>query len=170
MLLCIFACAFILVGAIYLTHYSEFSQHERIKNIFHKLVVQTGQSQNTPEFIILPSPEINAYTNGAQVVLFQGMIDFSQSDDEIALVLGHELAHVMLRHTSIEAHHNSDVETQVSEANADKLGAFYALKAGYSVCDGREMWKRMGETNGDYLGYDHPNYAYRYEQLNVNCD
>jgi membrane-associated protease RseP (regulator of RpoE activity) len=42
--------------------------------------------------------EKNAYADGKNIVVNQGMMDFFKSDDEMALVLSHELAHNAMRH------------------------------------------------------------------------
>jgi Zn-dependent protease with chaperone function len=41
---------------------------------------------------------VNAYADGSNVVLFLGMMRFAVTDDEIAVVIGHELAHNALGH------------------------------------------------------------------------
>lgn len=50
------------------------------------------------------------------------------------------------------------------------MGAVYMMKAGYDVCKGRELFKHWLDARGDYLDGDHPNYAYRYNELNINCE
>ena len=39
------------------------------------------------------SGAVNAYANGKSIVVTTAMMDFAESDDELALVVGHELAH-----------------------------------------------------------------------------
>lgn len=63
-----------------------------------------------------------------------------------------------------------ETKIMVLEANADKMGAVYVMKAGYDVCEGREFFKRLLQNNGDYLGGDHPGFAYRYSELNIGCE
>jgi hypothetical protein len=46
----------------------------------------------------------------------------------------------------------------------------YALKAGYDVCMGRKFWKRERIEEGNYQGLNHPDYSYRYDELNFNCE
>lgn len=41
---------------------------------------------------------VNAYADGSNVVLFLGMMRFAASDDELGVVIGHELAHNALGH------------------------------------------------------------------------
>lgn len=148
----------------------EFSQdrNKHIQEIYHKLVVSTGRANEVPLLLIVNLPTINAYTNGEVVVIYTGMIDASKNDDEIALILGHEIAHVLLEHVG-KLSTNSPAEQEVLESMADKMGAYYMMRAGYDLCTGREIWKRFLDMHGDYMGGDHPDMAYRYSQLNVQC-
>lgn len=148
------------------------SQDERIQNIYNSLWVQTGMTTEYVPLTIDKSSTINAYATVGGITIFQGMIDFTKSDDEIALVLGHEIAHVLSHDMTADI---SDEEWlgkyQISqmEARADKLGAVYIIKAGYDVCKARDMWLRLVKSGGDYLFADHPGLAYRYSQLNFQC-
>lgn len=162
----------IIVGG-FLTYDRYFSLEARdnhIRAIFKKLTTKTGQIQDTPHLIIEENGAINAYTDGVKVVLFRGMVDYAKNDDEIALVLAHELAHVMLRHVVFPEFQANELETSIAEANADKMGALYMIKAGFSVCTGREIWKRFSQDAGNYQGRDHPTHSYRYDELNVQCE
>jgi beta-barrel assembly-enhancing protease len=50
-------------------------------------------------FTVIDSPDINAFSlPGGQVFVTTGMLGFVQSKDELAAVVGHEMAHVDLRH------------------------------------------------------------------------
>lgn len=40
----------------------------------------------------------NAYADGKKIVIYKGMMDFFRSDEELALVLSHELAHNAMKH------------------------------------------------------------------------
>jgi predicted Zn-dependent protease len=52
-------------------------------------------------FKVVDSPEINALAfPGGFIYIYRGMIEFVQSDDELAGVIGHEIAHVALRHSA----------------------------------------------------------------------
>jgi predicted Zn-dependent protease len=50
-------------------------------------------------FKVIDSPEINAFAlPGGFIYITRGILDFVESDDELAGVIGHEIAHVALRH------------------------------------------------------------------------
>ncbi|MCC5807953.1 MAG: M48 family metallopeptidase [Opitutales bacterium] len=53
------------------------------------------------EFVVFDDPSINAFAMpGGKVGVFSGLIELSESDDELAVVIGHEIAHVQQRHAN----------------------------------------------------------------------
>lgn len=148
------------------------TDQQRVARLYHAIVVQTGLSNLIPPIRVVDSPVINAYNSGSEIVIYTGIIKATVNDDELAMIIAHEISHTTLFHFALmEAYaKNWNADSQaLLESDADKMGAFYALKAGYNVCLGREIWKRLKSIDGDYLGEDHPDMAYRYDQLNVNC-
>ena len=50
-------------------------------------------------FVLLESKDVNAFAvPGGIICVYAGLLDFLESEDELAVVLGHEVAHVELRH------------------------------------------------------------------------
>lgn len=145
-------------------NYNQKITKQEINEIYRKLMIGSGQAVY-PQLIIVKSNVINAYTDGSTIVIFTGLIEKMNSKDEVAVVLGHELAHVLLNHVG-----DDNVPTVIKEAQADKYGAFLALRAGYDVCQGRVIFKKFLKLYGDDPNSDHPSNAYRYDQLNVGCD
>jgi hypothetical protein len=47
---------------------------------------------------IVPGESINAFATGKAVFVYQGMVRFAQTDEELATVIGHELAHNVRGH------------------------------------------------------------------------
>ena len=129
-----------------------------------------------PAFEIRPDEDkLNAWAGcaeaagdkaAAKVVVTQGILEkVVQSDpDRLAFILGHELAHVVLRHV-LQAAENTPFMEQVfsreQELVADRKGAELALAAGYSFRKGIEAIRRLMEVGGEYssfegLSADHP--------------
>lgn len=50
--------------------------------------------------IMVDQQEVNAATDGKLIVVTYGLVNFAKSDDEIAAVLGHELAHAVRGHVA----------------------------------------------------------------------
>ncbi len=164
--------AFIILTGLFLWGIYTFHQtydYDYVNDIYRHVLAQTGQVQDGIPLEIVEQPTVNAFNDGQRIVIYRGMLDFVENDDELALVLGHEIAHGMLRHLAYHEFLSSANETSVAEGNADKMGAVYMMKAGYDVCSGREMWNRLRLDKGNYQGADHPNYSYRYDELNINC-
>ncbi len=110
------------------------------------------------------SGDINAYAKPGRVVFTTGMVHFVKNDDELAVVMGHELAHITSNHISksvgigalcgiaglitgpfspltfksLYAPYGRN-----NEREADYLGLLYAQKAGYDIEKGIELWKRF---------------------------
>ncbi|WP_299650005.1 M48 family metalloprotease [Sphingomonas bacterium] len=47
---------------------------------------------------VLTNPRINAWADGARVTITTGIVQATRSDDELAIVIAHEMAHNILRH------------------------------------------------------------------------
>lgn len=152
---------------VYEKNFAQDAIEEKVRAIYEEMWRQTGQIQDKLPLEIVRNSQINAYNDGKKIVIYTGLIDYAESWDEIALVLGHEIAHGTLYHLTMNV---EETKIMVLEANADKMGAVYVMKAGYDVCEGREFFKRLLQNNGDYLGGDHPGFAYRYSELNIGCE
>ena len=93
------------------------------------------------------------YGGRTGMYVFGGLLDLFESDDELATILGHELAHLILRHTQQRT-------TQRTEADADYLGVYLAARAGIDVARAIDVEERLGRTNPfstiDWGFYSHP--------------
>lgn len=106
--------------------------------IYNNIIRATGMFFY-PKLKFSNSKEVNAYQSGSTITINQGMLNITNKD-ELALVIGHELAHYKL------GHHNSNHRNEYA---ADALGYQYAAKAGYNVCRGKNLFKkfRKGASN-----------------------
>jgi membrane-associated protease RseP (regulator of RpoE activity) len=108
--------------------------------------------------------KINAYAKFSGIQFTSGMVHFVEDDDELAVIMGHEVAHLVSKHLpkniSMAALCGvlggltgpfAPLATQalyapysrVNEREADYLGLFYAHIAGYDIEKGIELWKRF---------------------------
>lgn len=72
-------------------------------------------------FTTIQEPSINAFAlPGGQVFVTSGLADFVQSDDELAAALGHEMAHIELRHC-LDGHRYQTVLSRLGAADAGEL-------------------------------------------------
>lgn len=102
--------------------------------------------------------DINAYATRHSdltgMYVFSGMLRFLPSDDDLAVVMGHELAHLILRH-------NGAMRTSRRfEADADYLGLYLAARAGFDISKAPELWDRFTRMSPyamiDRGVYSHP--------------
>lgn len=84
------------------------------------------------EIAVLDS--VDVHSEGTRVVVYSGMLRFVESDDELAVVLGHELAHSLLGRPSGSA---------LEEAEVDRLGLYLAARAGFDVSVAPELARRF---------------------------
>ena len=103
-----------------------------------------------------PSDELNARADGRRLFISTALAGFTQSDDELALILGHELAHHVLRHRNWSdiggAGRQANDATAVNgagdkETQADRVGLFLAARAGYETRIAPAFWRRFGAYN-----------------------
>ncbi|MCM8796047.1 MAG: M48 family metallopeptidase, partial [Candidatus Omnitrophica bacterium] len=64
------------------------------------LEVKIGKIPVNLPIIMVDLPEVNAATDGESIFVTYGLMNFARSDDEIAAILAHELAHAVRGHVS----------------------------------------------------------------------
>lgn len=117
---------------------------------------------------ILEKDDVNAFADGQRIGINLGMLRFIESDDELAVVIGHEVAHNMLSHSQKKmggallgalldaAIASQGVNTggafqqagamaysKEYEAEADYLGLYLAARAGFDATVAPLFWRRM---------------------------
>lgn len=155
----------------YIFLYDQYFSNEAINKktfeIYDKVAAQTGFADKKLPLYIYEDDIENAWTDGTKIVIYKGLINSCETWDEVAMVLGHEIAHNTLEHLGRLSSENAQ-DISVLETNADKMGAIYMMRAGFDICKGRKLYLHWLES-GDILNGDHPPYIYRYNQLNVMC-
>ena len=141
---------------------------ERVQQIYDSLYLASGEDPKSKlPIAVIDAEDVNAYAYSGGMVVFTGLATVIHNDDELALVIGHELAHITLSHVYGVEGTSEDV-IRHHEGLADKLGAFYMMKAGYDVCHGKEFFHTL-KGLGAGEGGSHPMHDWRYNQLDVNC-
>lgn len=116
------------------------------------------------------SDNVNAYGDGARVLVTRGMIHFTHDDDELAFVLAKTMAHNMLGHPAAQRNSatigsiidnlksitpdtsmligSGGIKAMPAEADAaaDRLGIYLAARAGYDIKDAPAFWNRLAES------------------------
>jgi hypothetical protein len=107
---------------------------------------------------------INAYAKFTGIQFTSGMVHFVEDDDELAIIMGHELAHLTSKHlpknigmaalcgtlgcltgplAPLTAQALYAPYSRKNEREADYIGLIYAHNAGYDIEKGAILWKRF---------------------------
>ena len=137
-------------------------QNERVRRIGRRIALASGRSDFQWEFRVILDKEINAFClPGGKVGVHTGLLDFVRSDDELAAVIGHEVAHATARHGAERMSQNMAAGVGVAVLGAvvaartqNSIGGDLAvglLGAGATV--GVLMpFSRLHESEADHMG------------------
>jgi predicted Zn-dependent protease len=131
------------------------------------------------EFNVIRSREVNAFClPGGKVAVFSALLRVVENDDQLATVLGHEIAHALAHHSNerITREESGRVSwlfnmayDREQESEADHIGLFLMTFAGYDPDETVVFWERMqraarGGRLPEILS-NHPSDAHRINQL-----
>ncbi len=109
------------------------------------------------EFVVFESDQLNAFAlPGGKVGFYTGLIKLAESDDEIAVVMGHEIAHVTSRHGAERQSQAlliglGGVALGVGTRN-DENREYWMLAYGLGSTLGSLAYSRDHETEADVVG------------------
>jgi len=112
------------------------------------------------EFVLVEEDQINAFCMpGGKIVVYTGLLKLIDSDDELAVVVGHEVAHAVAKHSNermsqqIIAQYGAaaldQVMSQKSSTVQQLAGTVYGLGAQYGVM---LPYSRKHEYEADRMG------------------
>lgn len=107
------------------------------------------------EFYMTDDDALNAAADGRSIYITRGMLRFVRTDEELALILGHELAHNAMRH--LESMQQNATMGMVGGLLLDVLAASAGVNTGGAFTDaggdvGRMMFAQEFEAEADYVG------------------
>lgn len=127
---------------------------------------------------LAPGPTVNGNANGHVVQVSGGLVDWTQSDDELALVIAHEIAHNILGHQAEIRREGistglfgglgkSGRRLRDMEREADRLGTWLSARAGFNYRIAPQFWERLARQPGlgALLATTHPAPASRRQSL-----
>ena len=135
------------------------------------------------EFTVLEDKQVNAFClPGGKVVVFTGLLPVAASDDQLATVMSHEIAHALAHHASERlARQQSEggdllgalvgkAHDRQQESEADHIGLFLMTFAGYDPEQAVVFWERMrtatsGGIRPPEILSDHPSDSKRIAQM-----
>lgn len=72
---------------------------DRVKRIGERIAAVSGRSNFAWEFTVIDDATPNAFClPGGKVFFYTGILKITENDDQIATVMGHEIAHALARH------------------------------------------------------------------------
>lgn len=97
------------------------------------------------------SPAINAYATGRSIIVTTGMMTFA-NDEELALIIGHELAHNTHGHVpkiviNTIAGFGKGTFARKFESEADYVGLYYSARAGYPIENAKSFWRKLARVS-----------------------
>ncbi|MDD4848995.1 MAG: M48 family metallopeptidase [Bacteroidales bacterium] len=129
------------------------------------------------EFSLVKDQQVNAFCMpGGKIVFYDGILPYTQNEAGIAVVMGHEIAHAVAKHSSerlsqqLLANYGASIATAAtadkSAATQNTINTLYGLGAQYGVL---LPYSRKHEYEADHIGlifmkmagYD-PNEAIRF--------
>ena len=143
--------------------YGDEAWQSYVRNLGERLLAQSKDAGRQYHFHVLDNSVVNAFATGDRYIFInRGLIAFLRSEDELAAVIGHEIGHVVARHTRRQRTANvlgkgvgivaailtgagnlyqvSDAATKAyvsgygreMELEADRLGGEFLARAGYN--------------------------------------
>lgn len=133
---------------------------DRVTRIGQQIVPQQPRTTIPFTFKVVDTSEINAFAlPGGHVYVTTGLLDFVESDDELAGVIGHEIAHVALRHGAqqIEAIAAAEAALQALATADPNLENIYADNSTQIAVElvatiAFAGWGRQAELDADEYG------------------
>lgn len=137
---------------------------------------------------------VNAYADGKNIVVFRGLMRVARNDTELALVIGHELAHNAMGHLDKKKQNaglgsfidilaamrgintqgmfgkmGAGAYSQDFEAEADYVGLYMLAATGVDIAEAPQFWRRMAAENPGSINSNHaashPATSYRFLAL-----
>lgn len=173
--------------------YIEDQRTRKLRAVLGKLKPFAQRKEVDYRVFLIESEEINAWTiPGGNIYVTTAMMSNLENDDELAIVIGHEIGHNECKHTHRQLQRyalakapfdliNIQVDpsilvnffstlavafSQYQELEADRTGFIYAANAGYDPKRGLEFWKRLAakEEENDFERFfrSHPYSSARY--------
>jgi predicted Zn-dependent protease len=141
--------------------------NERVRRVGERIAQAVGDRMPNAqwEFVVFDEANtVNAFAlPGGKVGVYTGLLNMAATDDELAFVMGHEIAHVTSRHGAQRASATlvaagiglgADVLTRNSEHRELILAAY-----GLGATGGTLAYSRMHESEADYVGLRFSSYA-----------
>jgi len=127
------------------------SVQDRVRTIGERIVAVCGRQELVYQFTAIDKEEMNAFAlPGGYVYVFRGLIEKADSDDELASVIAHEVAHIVTRH-AVKRYEAGLGANLVSLATIASGQGAAAQGVGVAVHATRLAYARQDELEADRL-------------------
>ena len=128
------------------------SLRERVSTIGRRIVAVCDRQELVYSFAVVEDKDVNAFSlPGGYVFLNRGLIDKTASDDELAGVIAHEVAHIAARH-AIKRYESSLGMQLVQLATLAARSGSAARGMGVAMRAAQLAYARQDELEADRLG------------------
>ena len=141
------------------------AEYNRVQRVWRRIAAATPKSGETWDVRVFNSDQVNAFVMpGNRVGVYTGLLDLVENDDQLAAVLGHEVAHAIYRHANQRASRAAlgSAAAQVGGAviaggsdgaiSADQIGALGSVATNLGVV---LPYSRNAELEADLAGVDY---------------
>lgn len=152
------------------------AQYERLVRVFDRIHQVSHLRQERWIPLLIERDSFNAFTTGGTYIVVHTELMKQLSDDnELAAVIGHEVAHTVANHLGESQGHQMASRlsgsksatrkgyqaafTHENEREADRVGVLYSALAGYDPAAGSNIWQRQYQQEGNartLFAHDHP--------------
>jgi predicted Zn-dependent protease len=126
----------------------------RLERVGRRIATAAGRGDQAWEFALFDSDQINAFVlPGNKVGFYRGLYQICEQDDDMAIVLGHEVGHVLGRHAAerVSREYATQAVLQVAGTQINSDIAMAALGLGAQV--GVSLpFSREQESEADLIG------------------
>ncbi len=152
-------------------------RHERIRRVGTQLLAtaaafcSTANGDCLPQIVIENGRGLNAHAEAGRISVSRPLIDLAQTDDQLAMVIAHEMGHLLLGHTDPAAMSLDEDSAREEELHADYVGVYLVARAGFQPRAAVELWPNLIAAQPQLLGGGklHPGVGERYRALKSAC-
>ena len=163
-------------------------QYQRLVRIFDRIHRVSHLSRERWQPVLIDRDSFNAFTTGGTYIVVHLGLMQQLDDDEVAAVVGHEVAHTVANHVG-ERQTQQQLSLLASKAarqkgyqaaythelerEADRIGILYSALAGYNPYAATGIWQRQYKQQGNarsLFAHDHPVNAERAAETKAIAD
>jgi predicted Zn-dependent protease len=138
-------------------------ENQLVQCIASKITAQVPKSVFSGEWevVVFDDPQVNAFAlPGGKIGVYTGLLSVAQNQHQVASVIGHEVGHVIARHSN-ERMSNSEMVGVLQQSTGQILAAYEVAQSpllmqilGVGAQFGILKYSRVHESEADVIGLD----------------